>query len=166
MRKLYLSSVAIFFASMSYAAAETTWEYSEIKDEFTDKTHHVALIKDTSTSSSDYFRAGFECRNGRDFVFTIDANEYLGGRNQPFRVRYRVDNKRAKTIKMRTFSNSETGGMNSFSAIDIANDFLNAKRMRLRTIAINGDRYDTELSLTNSRDTILKAVEACGLNVQ
>ena len=163
MKKLYLSGIAVFFATMSHAGAETTWEYSEIEDKFTDKTHHIALIKNTSPSSSDNFRASFECRNGKDFVFTLDARQNLGGRNKPFKVQYRVDDKHSKTIKMRTFSNSETGGMNKFSAINIANDFLNAERLRVRAIARNGDRYDSEVSLVNSRQSILKAVEACRL---
>ena len=62
----------------------------------------------TAPLSSDDFKASFECRNGKEFVFSLDARKNLGGRNEPFKIQYRVDDKHSRTIKMRTFSNSET----------------------------------------------------------
>ena len=53
--------------------------------------------------------------------------------------------------------------MNKYNAIDLANDVLNAERLRVRVLATNGDRYDSEVSLENSKQSILKTVEACGL---
>ena len=156
---------------MSHASAETTWKYSEIEDNFTDKTHHVASIHvapitNTLPLPSDNFKASFECRNGKEFAFSLYGNKNLGERNGPFKVQYRVDDKHSKTIRMRIFSNSETGGMNKVSAIDIANDVLNAERLRVRVLAANGDRYDAEVSLENSKQSILKTIEACGLYVR
>lgn len=163
MKNVCISGVAIVFATMSHASAETTWEYREIEDNFTDKTHHVASITPASSLPSDKFKVNFECRNGKEFVFSLYGGKDLGERNEPVKVQYRVDDKHAKTVKLRIFSNTETGGMNKFNAIDIANDVLNAERLRVRVIATNGDRYDSDVSLENSRQSILKTVEACGL---
>lgn len=165
MKNLYLSGTALLLASIAPASAETAWEYREINDGFTDKTHHVATVNNLSLSPSEKLRAGFECRNGKEFVFTIGSNRNLGGRNKPFRLEYRADDKRVKSVKMRTFSNSDTGGMNKFSAVKIANDFLNADRLRVRMITKNGDRFNTELSVENAAPSILKAVSACGLYI-
>ena len=158
-----LSGIAIVFATMGQASAGATWEYREVEDNFTDKTHHVASITNTSPLSSDKFKASFECRNGKKFVFSLSAGKNLGGRNELFKVQYRIDDKHSKTIKMRIFTNSETGGMNRYNAINIANDILNAERLRVRVITDKGDRYDSEFSLENSKQSILKSVEACGL---
>lgn len=163
MFKLSLSGLALFFTLASQAGAEEKWIYKEITDGFTDKTHYLAKI--SSGLAPNPLKVGFECRNGKQFVFVSDMNENLGGRNLEFTLRYRVGNKRSKKIKMRTYSNSETGGMNRFNAIDIANDVLNADRLRIRIISSGGDRYDAEVPLENSKAAILKTVEACGLNV-
>ncbi len=165
MKNLFISGTAMLVASIVPANAETSWEYREIVDGFTDKTHHVASVNNLSLSPSEYFRAGFECRNSKELVFTVRVNRNLGGRNKPFRLEYRADDKRAKSVKMRTFTNSEEGGLNRIKAITIANDFINAERLRVRMITRNGDRFDTELSVENATPTILSAVKACGLSV-
>ncbi len=165
MKNLYLSGTALLLASIAPASAETSWEYRVINDGFTDKTHHVATVNNLSLSPSEEFRAGFECRNGKQFVFTVRANRNLGGRNKPFKLDYRADDKRVKSVKMRTFTNSESGGLNRIRAIDVANDFLNAERLRVRMITKNGDQFSTELSVENAAPSILQAVQACGLTV-
>ena len=162
--RLFVVVLISFFASQAHAGE--AWEYSEVKDVFTDKTHHLASVVSSASLSQSPVKISFECRNGKNFVFTSDVNQNLGGRNVAFTLHYRVDNKRSKKVKMRTFSNSETGGMHRFNAIDIANDMLNAKRLRVRVISASGDRYDAELPLDQSRTTILKTVNACGLAVE
>ena len=165
MKNLYLSGTALLLASIAPASAETSWEYREINDGFTDKTHHVATVNNLSHSRSDQLRASFECRGGKEFVFTIRSNRDLGGRNKPFKLDYRADDKRVKSIKMRTFTNSDFGGLNRIRAIDVANDFLNAERLRVRMINRNGDQFSTELSVENAAPAILQAVKACGLAI-
>ncbi len=165
MKNLYLSGTALLLASIAPANAETSWEYREINDGFTDKPHHVASVNNLSLSTPENIRASFECRGGKQFVFTVRANRNLGGRNKPFKIDYRVDDKRVKTVKMRTFTNSDSGGLNRIRAIDVANDFLNAERLRVRMITRNGDRFSTELSVDNAAPSILQAVKACGLTV-
>ena len=165
MKNLYLSGTALLLASIAPASAETSWEYRVINDGFTDKTHHVATVNNLSLSPSENFRAGFECRGGKQFVFTVRANRNLGGRNKPFKLDYRADDKRVKSVKMRTFTNSDSGGLNRIRAIDVANDFINAERIRVRMITKNGDQFSTELSVENATPSILQAVQACGLTV-
>ena len=165
MKNLYLSGTALLLASIAPASAETSWEYRVINDGFTDKTHHIASVNNLSLSPSENLKAGFECRGGKQFVFTVRTKRNLGGRNKPFKIDYRADDKRVKSIKMRTFSNSEPGGLKRIRAIDIANDFLNADRLRVRMITKNGDRFSTELSVDNAAPSILQAVKACGLSV-
>ncbi len=166
MKKLYLAGIFMVIAMMGHASAETAWKYSEVEDKFTDKIHNIASITNKLPASSESFKANFECRNGKDFAFSLYTDKNLGDRNGPLKIQYRVDDKRSKTVRMRIFSNSETGGMNKADAIDIANDVLNAERLRLRVIADNGDQFDAEISLENARRPILKTVEACGLYVR
>ena len=111
-----------------HATAETGWEYREVADNFTDETHHIASIKNLPPFSSDGFKASFECRNGKEFVFALYTGKNLGVRNELFKAQYRVDDKRSKSLPMRIFTNTETGGMNKLDAINIANDVLNAKK--------------------------------------
>ena len=167
-----IASVATAILAMSgLAHAKNAWEFKEVQDAFTDERHHVASVFnaaafDLTALPSEKVRASFECRDGKDFVFALYGAKRLGARDELVKVRYRVDDKRSKTIRLRTFTTSETGGLNKFNAIDMVNDILNAKRLRVRMIADNGNQYDAEFSLENADQSILKTVEACGLYVR
>ena len=167
-----IASAATAALTLAGAAhAEGAWEFKEVQDQFTDERHHVASVFNASAfdimaSPSEKVRASFECRDGKDFVFALYGGKRLGARDELVKVRYRVDDKNSKTIRLRTFTTSETGGLNKFNAIDMANDILNAKRLRIRMISDNGDQYDAEFSLENADQPILKTVEACGLYVK
>ncbi len=163
MKWLFPACCFMSAATATSVVAESPWRYKEVTDSFTDKTHYIASTRGVEQSGP--FRVGFECRNERDLVFTIDAHRNLGGRNEEFSLQYRVDDKRPKKVRMRTFTNSETGGMNKLRAVDILNDMLNADRLRVRVYSSTGDFYDADLSLAGASPAILKTVNACGLFV-
>ena len=66
---------------------------------------------------------------------------------------------------MVTFTNSNTGGMNKLSAVEIANDFLNADSMIIRAVSSDNDQYDAEISLDGAYEPIVRAVVACGMSI-
>jgi len=77
-----------------------------------------------------------------------------------------VDAEKSKKIKMRTFTNSSTGGMNRYEALEMANDILGGKKLLARVISSSHDEFDAEISLDGSFDVILKTARACGLFIE
>lgn len=165
MTKLFLASAAFLAASLSPAAAQI-WTSKEVVDKFTDKVHVIATNDGATLLGSERFKVSFECRNKKDFVFTVDTYHELGGKDVEFKFQYRPDKKKKKKIEMRTFSNSSTGGMNTLDAIDVVNDILNADRLIVRAISEDRDEFDAEISLIGAKAPIIEAVTACGLTVK
>ena len=156
---LLLSTVAF-----SANAAADGWAYKEVKDKFTDKEYIIAT-NNGDALTGDPFRVSFECRNDKDFVFTIDAGKRLGAKQQHFKLYYRAEGEKTQKIRMVTFTNSNTGGMNKIKAVEIANDFLNADSMIIRAVSADNDQYDTEISLDGAYEPIVRAVVACGMAI-
>jgi len=167
MTKSKLAVPALIVASFSFAsaAAAETWVYKEVTDKFTDKKHVIATNNGLALSGREAFKLSFECRNGREFVFTLDAGHRLGEKKDGFKFYYRADGQRTQKVRMVTFTNSNTGGMNKIDAVDIANDFLNADRLIVRAVSADNDEYDAEISLDGAYSSIVRTVVACGMSI-
>lgn len=162
---LAISTLLASGVALSGAAAAETWIYKEVQDKFTDKKHVIATNDSGAWGAQNDFKVSFECRNGREFVFTVDAKRDLGGKKEPFEFIYRADGKKRKKVRMVTFTNSETGGMNKTKAIEIANDFLNADRLIVRAVSADNDEYDAEIALDGAYASIVRTVVACGMSI-
>ena len=148
----------------SASASAQNWAYKEVTDKFTDK-QYVIATNNGGARPDDLFKVSFECRNKRDFVFTLDTGERLGDKQQNFELYYRADGKKTQKVRMVTFTNSNTGGMNKTKAVEIANDFLNADSMIVRAVSADKDEYDAEISLAGAYEPIVRAVVACGMSI-
>ncbi len=165
--KKYIATVsALVLSSFALAAnaSAQSWALKEVTDKFTDK-QYVIATNNSSARPGEPFKVSFECRNKRDFVFTVDTGKRLGGKQQDFKLYYRADGKKTQKVRMVTFTNSNTGGMNKFKAVEIANDFLNADSLIIRAVAANRDEYDAEISLAGAYEPIVRAVVACGMSI-
>ena len=161
---LVLSSFAFAQSASAQGHATEGWAYKEVTDKFTDKKYIIAT-NNGGAQSEEPFRVSFECRNNRDFVFTVDTGKRLGGKKQDFKLFYRAEGKKTQKVRMVTFTNSNTGGMNKYKAVEIANDFLNADTMIIRAVSSDNDEYDAEISLAGAYGPIVRAVVACGMSI-
>jgi|GEM_PF-4227029 len=158
----FIFAIATAFASTGVAAKD--WVYKEVKDKFTDKEYIIAT-NNGATAGGETFRTSFECRNNKDFVFTVDTGEWLGKKREFFELLYRREGEKTQKVRMATFTNSNTGGMNKLKAVEIANDFLNADSLIIRAVSADNDEYDAEISLTGAYEPIVRTVVACGMSI-
>lgn len=167
MKKYSAAVPALVLSSFVFAAsaAAQNWTYKDITDKFTDKRHVIATNNGVAANARAPFRVSFECRDNKQFVFTVDAGQHLGGKSAPFKFYYRAEGKKTQKVRMVTFTNSNTGGMNKLEAVEIANDFLNADKLIVRAVSSDNDEYDAEISLAGAYEPIVKAVVACGMSI-
>lgn len=158
------STIALAAAFVSTGAASKDWVYKEVKDKFTDK-EYVIATNNGVTVGEKTFRTSFECRNNKDFVFTVDTGEWLGKKRAFFDLLYRREGEKTQKVRMATFTNSNTGGMNKLKAVEIANDFLNADSLIIRAVSADNDEYDAEITLTGAYEPIVRTVVACGMSI-
>ncbi len=167
MKKGTAAISAFLLSSIAFTAgaAAQSWVYKEVTDKFTDKRHVIATNNGVAADARGPFKVSFECRNNREFVFTVDAGQRLGQKNYPFKFYYRADGEKTQKVRMVTFTNSNTGGMNKLEAVDIANDFLNADKLIVRAVSSDNDEYDAEISLAGAYEPIVRTVVACGMSI-
>lgn len=86
-----LVALFICFGGSVVHASSDRWLYHSFADDFTDETHHIAVVasKDTPEAS-----LAFRCMGG-DLRVDINVNEILNER-APVVVRYRVDTEEAE----------------------------------------------------------------------
>ena len=160
-----LSVLMVSTIAFSASASAESWVYKEVTDKFTDKRHVIATNGVETIAGQEPIKVSFECRHNKDFVFTVDTGNWLGAKQQNFKLYYRADGEKAQKVRMVTFTNSNTGGMNKLSAVEIANDFLNADSMIIRAVSSDNDQYDAEISLDGAYEPIVRAVVACGMSI-
>lgn len=141
------------------------WEYREVTDKFTDKRHVIATNGVVPAAGQAPIKVSFECRHNKEFVFSVDTGHRLGAKRENFKFYYRAAGKKTEKIRMATFTNSNTGGLNKIKAVEIANDFLNADSLIVRAVSADNDEYDAEISLAGAYEPIVKAVVACGMSI-
>ncbi len=167
MKKFGLVIPALVLSSFAICASASaqSWVFKEVTDKFTDKRHIIATNAGDAAGPHDNFKISFECRDNKEFVFTLDTGRRLGAKKDDFKFYYRAAGKKTQKVRMVTFTNSNTGGMNKISAVEIANDFLNADSLIVRAVSSDNDEYDAEISLAGAYEPIVKAVVACGMSI-
>ena len=161
-RAIFLSVVCSLTIGQAFAA---DWTHSIRRDKFTDAVHVLATNTTNEWSSSERFRVSFECREGKDFVFSIDAFERLGNKREKFDFVYRVDKGPTKRVRLSVFTNSNTGGLTKTDALHIANDVLGGQTMTVRAISTRKDEFDAQIDLSGSIAAIFKSAKACGMSL-
>lgn len=160
-----ISVVVVSSLAVCASASARSWEYKEVTDKFTDKRHVIATNGVIATPGQEPIKVSFECRHNKQFVFSLDTGHWLGAKRQYFKFYYRAVGKETQKVRMATFTNSNTGGINKIKAVEIANDFLNADRLIVRAVSADNDEYDAEISLAGAYEPIVKAVVACGMSI-
>lgn len=160
-----LPLVVVTSLAFSAHASAQSWVFKEVTDKFTDKRHVIATNGIETAAGHEPIKVSFECRHNKDFVFSVDTGHRLGAKKDNFKFYYRAAGKETQKVRMVTFTNSNTGGLNKIKAVEIANDFLNADKLIVRVVSSDNDEYDAEVSLAGAYAPIVKAVVACGMSI-
>ena len=157
-RFVFSGGVAI---AMSVSSAQADWDFEVVTDKFNDRQTVVA----SSDEPLEDIAISFECRNGRDFFFVLDTQQYLAKKKRSFKLHYRVDSQKSKTVKMRAFTNSSAGGLNDLNALEVANDIIGGRTIALRAVASSKDEYEATISLEQSIEAIVRTARACQIGL-
>ena len=160
--------LAAFFVSivaMSCPASAQDWRYEFVQDKFNDQKSYIATARSFDPQKGVSMEMAFECRNGEDFVFTVDAGAPLAKKKRNFDVLIRVDERPTASIEMRAYTNSGNGGMHSAHAVDIVNAALRADTMLIRAISSGNDHYEAQFPMRDAIPSIVKVAYACNLRL-
>jgi len=104
---------------------------------------------------------GFHCY-GTGVRFDIVAGQFIEGKGEFFTVHYRVDRRKAQTVRLETFSNSSKGGQTYTEAKKVAKDLLGGRYVFIRIVDYSGEFIEATISLKHADRHIKKVFENCG----
>ena len=138
------------------------WRYVKSKDKFNDEEFSFAISKNVNYQYNNDFIIKFFCIRGK-VRFEISADTLIASKGEPFTFIYRVDNKPAQTIEMKTFSNNARGGFYN-DAEKVAKDIFGGSSIFVRAITWNNDFLEAKIPLTLSDKNIKKVFSDCGIS--
>lgn len=147
--------------SLSLLANDTMdWRYATIKNKFDDSISTTAWSYTSNYQYHNDFTVGFRCAQ-KQLYFEIDVGTFITGKGEPFDFQYRVDNKKPKTIKLRTFTHTNNGGNTYESPKKIAKDIIGGQKMVVRAIGWSNEFFEAEISLSGADKAIRRVFQDC-----